>query len=67
MVVPAAEGPAVFEEAKRMIHDNIWFMPPLENIRQAMIVNAKFGNVPEDPSVMSIGFNFSMEQVYFEE
>ena len=67
VVVPAAEGPAVFEEAKRMVHDNIWFMPPLENIRQAMIVNAKFGNVPEDPSVMSIGFNFSMEQVYFEE
>ncbi|MGQ9681453.1 MAG: ABC transporter substrate-binding protein [Anaerolineae bacterium] len=66
VVVPAAQGPSVFEEAKKMVYENVWFMPPLENIRQAMIVNAKFGNVPQDPSVMSIAFNFSMEQVYLE-
>ena len=63
-VVSPEQGRQAYEEARKLVYDNVWFMPPLENIRQVMLVNANFGNIPDDPSVISIAVDFSFEQVY---
>ena len=52
------------EEVKKMHYDLICWMPPLENIRQPMIINAKYGNVPQTDKVMGIAVDFAAEQLY---
>jgi peptide/nickel transport system substrate-binding protein len=63
-VVPPEQGRQVYQEVRQMIHDNVYFMPPVERVRQAMITNARYGNVPDTEEAFGIAVDFSAEQFY---
>ncbi len=64
MTVPMEEAASVIEQERRNVHDNIWFMPILENYKEAMITNARYGNVPESEDLIGIVIDFSAEQFF---
>ncbi len=54
----------VWPQLKQSMHDNYWYLTPLQNIKQPMIVNAKIGNVPNEDCV-AIAADFSGEQFFY--
>ena len=62
--LPPKQALQRLEEVKKLHYDLICWMPPLENIRQPMIINAKYGNVPQTDKVMGIAVDFAAEQLY---
>ncbi|MBM7566058.1 ABC transporter substrate-binding protein [Paenibacillus sacheonensis] len=54
----------LIEEVKQMMKDNVYYMIPLSEVKQPLIVNDKLGNIPTDSS-FAIGTDFSGEQFFF--
>ncbi len=54
------------DDLRKMFYDMVLWMPPLENIKQPMIINAKYGNVPQTDKVMGIAVDFAAEQFYMQ-
>lgn len=63
-VSPADAVNKVWPQLKQSMHDNYWYLTPLQSIKQPMIVNAKIGNVPNEDCV-AIAADFSGEQFFY--
>lgn len=67
-VVPVEEAVDIDNQIRAEMNEHFWFISPLENVKQPLIVNAKLGNIPEEDSgAMAIAVNFSGEQLFYRE
>ncbi|MGI6707217.1 MAG: ABC transporter substrate-binding protein [Clostridia bacterium] len=63
---PPVEGKQLFEtKHKPHMKEHVWYIFPLQNVQQPLIVNSKLGNVPTKG--FAIATNFSFEQMFFRE
>jgi len=62
-IVPVTEAFGVFNQVKKSMDENVWFISPLENVKQPMIFNAKLRNISDQG--FAIGVNFSAEQMWY--
>jgi len=62
---PPEQGQKVYEEVRKMMNDNIFYLVPVENMMQPMLANAKLGNVGTSEDAFAIGTNFSGEQFFY--
>jgi peptide/nickel transport system substrate-binding protein len=63
LISPPEEYQAKLDAVKKMLADNYYYMIPLANVKQPVVVNDKLGNVSENG--FGIATNFSAEQFYF--
>ncbi len=65
--VPPEEGRQIHQQWLDALRDNLYFFVHCERQMQPLIVNAKLGNIVDDPEAFAIAWNFSGEQFYFKE
>jgi peptide/nickel transport system substrate-binding protein len=63
--VPPEQGRKAYDEVRKMMNDNIYYLVPVENMMQPMLANAKLANVSDSEDVFAIGSNFSGEQFFY--
>ena len=53
------------DAVRQHLNDNLWYILPLYNVRQPLLVNNRLRNVTDQG--FAIGVNFSLEQIWFEQ
>ena len=65
MSVSTDQAQIVFDNIRQHMDENVWFMVPLVNMRQPVIVNNRLRNTTDHG--FGIALNYSMPQVWFEQ
>ncbi|MBB3128477.1 peptide/nickel transport system substrate-binding protein [Paenibacillus rhizosphaerae] len=58
------EAKKLIEKVKQELKDNVYYLIPISEVKQPLIVNAKLHNIPDD-AAFAIAVNFSGEQFFF--
>ena len=61
---PLGEAVQLYEEIKKNLGENYWFIIPFETVRQPLLINSKIRNVTD--KTYAIGVNFAAEQLWYD-
>jgi len=64
MTVPVTEAWDVFTAARQSMNENYWYLVPLQNVKQPLIINSDIKNVGTNG--FAIGVNFSAEHFWYD-
>ena len=64
MLVSVDDANEIYEEIQDSLRENVWFIMPLEKMKQPLIVNQKLRNIPESGTAIAVGF--AVEQLWYE-
>jgi peptide/nickel transport system substrate-binding protein len=59
------EGRQVYEEVRQMIHDNVYYLVPVERMMQPLYANARLGNISDSEDAFAIATNFGGELFFY--
>jgi peptide/nickel transport system substrate-binding protein len=62
-----SEAPQVADEVMKWMGENLLYFVHIQNVKQPLIYNAKFGNIDDKQDALAIAYNFAAEQFFFNE
>ena len=63
--VAPADGIKAYDEVRKMLGENLYYMVPVEKMLNPVIYSTKLGNVPTSADAIAIAVNFSVEQFFY--